>query len=305
MIDAAREIIRNEGVGEFVKRGTGYAWQTALSTAFGLTPQQGENVYEREWDVLLVLDACRYDLMDDVASTRAWLGPVEATTSVGSMSKTWLDRTFDSAYADQAERTVMVSGNPYTAESLTADSFSHLDETWRESWDDSTGTIRPRPLTDRFLELHASTDADRYIVHYMQPHIPFIETPLGAGTDRDSWGELDTSKTAWERLQVGELSRDRVWKAYRENLELVLADVALLRQQLSTDGLVLTADHGNALGEWGVYGHPEGIQIPAIREVPWVPVETDGPGSYEPSPLETAERSAPARDEQLAALGYS
>jgi hypothetical protein len=63
-------------------------------------------------------------------------------------------------------------------------------------------------------------------------------------------------------------------QAYRENLELVLDDVARLFDIF--DGkIVLTSDHGEMLGERGgllptrKYGHPPSIPAPKLREVPW------------------------------------
>lgn len=47
----------------------------------------GTNVLNREWDVLVVLDACRYDMYCDVVNTDADLDMVSGIT-VGSMDGT-------------------------------------------------------------------------------------------------------------------------------------------------------------------------------------------------------------------------
>jgi len=110
-------------------------------------------------------------------------------------------------------------------------------------------------------------------------------------------------------LRRGEVSTERVWRAYEANLRHVLSEVATLLDNV--DGRVaVTADHGNLFGEWGLYGHPMHTPVPALLAVPWAEAtgvdrgildpELDPP---EPLPVgrvhgETGER------ERLEALGY-
>jgi len=117
-------------------------------------------------------------------------------------------------------------------------------------------------------------------------------------------------------MRRGDLPRDRVWRAFRANYRYVLDDVALLLDSVDADRIVLTADHGNAFGEWGLWGHPDRIPIRVLREVPWIVTSASDSGEYEPDlALTTPERTddagadeADPTDEQvadrLAALGY-
>ncbi|MFB6187206.1 MAG: hypothetical protein ABEI86_10115, partial [Halobacteriaceae archaeon] len=52
----------------------------------------------------------------------------------------------------------------------------------------------------------------------------------------------------WEQLYEGSVSVDRVWEAYRENLELTFPHVERLIDTFQ-EYTVVTSDHGNALGE--------------------------------------------------------
>jgi hypothetical protein len=84
-----------------------------------------------------------------------------------------------------------------------------------------------------------------------------------------------------------------------------LDEVETIVQDVEGD-IVVTSDHGNAMGEWGVYGHPARVPIAAIRRVPWA--ETQGFGNYtykikgkENMATDAAEHSL---EEHLQALGY-
>ncbi len=99
----------------------------------------------------------------------------------------------------------------------------------------------------------------RLIVHFMQPHVPFVapETDL----------EID-ELNAWEAAMRGKISHEEVQEAYKENLVFVMGFVEDLVDDL--DGKVaITSDHGNLLGEGGLYGHPHNHTVKPLREVPW------------------------------------
>ncbi|MFC5278677.1 hypothetical protein ACFPM1_07900 [Halorubrum rubrum] len=58
----------------------------------------GTNVFDRDWDLLVVLDACRVDALREVADEYGFVGDVESMTSVGSTSFEWMNHTFDSKH---------------------------------------------------------------------------------------------------------------------------------------------------------------------------------------------------------------
>lgn len=65
-------------------------------------------------------------------------------------------------------------------------------------------------------------------------------------------------------------------KAYAENLKVVLESVQELVETVSGNILV-TADHGEYLGEHGKYGHGLVPRYPPITEVPWLIIEENKP----------------------------
>lgn len=257
--------------------GVDRAIHTQLQNSFGAslsrTLSGGTNVFERDWDVLLVLDACRYDLLDEVADEYTFLYTGNTLTSVGSTSAEWLSKTFKDEHADKHMDTAYVTGNPHTASELDASQFLILDEMWRYAWDKESGTIHPRPITDHLIDICRNRDSNRVIGHYMQPHYPFL-------SDLDIQPS-EMQGDVWTALRDGDFSRERVWEAYRGNLRIVLNDIELLLENIDADTVVLTADHGNALGEYGIYGHPPGFPLRVLREVPWVTMEATDERTHE------------------------
>lgn len=262
---------------------------------------RGTNVYEREWDTLVILDACRVDLLREVANEYPFVGPVESFESVGSMSEEWLRKTFTDAYADQARQTAYVTSNVFSGRVLSSDQFLVLDEVWRYAWDEDLGIVPPRPVTDRAIAVARDRQPDRLIVHYMQPHHPFVAGNAPDGFDADPFGQ-GNGTTVVDALRKGRISRDAFWNAYRENLHLVLEDVAVLLANHDADKVVLTADHGDALGEWGIYDHPAGCLHPAVKNVPWSETTAVDGGGYEPH-LDQGDQRADV-EERLRELGY-
>lgn len=61
--------------------------------------------------------------------------------------------------------------------------------------------------------------------------------------------------------------------AYAENLNLVMKEVKKTVQRLPDKKIVITADHGELLGENGLYEHPRWINHPILTEVPWLELE--------------------------------
>ena len=263
---------------------------------------RGTNVYERDWDVLVILDACRVDLLRSVADEYGFIGEgnVDRVESVGSMSKEWMAKTFDDDHADEVSDTVYVTANVFSERILDDDDFLELDEVWRYAWDDEEGTVLPRPVTDRAVQAAREREPERLIVHYVQPHHPFLSVD---GFEAATFGP-DSSDTVVDALRKGRIERDRFMSAYRDNLRAVLDDVGLLLSNVDGE-VAITADHGDALGEWGVYDHPVGFLHPAVRTVPWVEAEATDTGEHVPESWEETTRTdEDGVTDRLQALGY-
>lgn len=262
-------------------------------------------VLDAEWEVLVVLDACRADLFQSTVESGSYanIPAGEVRTSPASSSKEWLAAVFEAAPEAALKRLAYVTGNPYAAE-LDAGDFGCIDHVWRDGWDDRLGTIPPEPITDRAITRWRRGSFDRMVVHYMQPHFPSVVTGVDDGVPLDAFGE--ESMSIWEELRFGHRSVESAWSAYRANLKYVLDEVESLLVNLDADPVVITADHGNAFGEGHLWGHPEGVHLPCLREVPWsvtagVDTETRSSGVDDPT---TEITESAVVDERLSQLGY-
>ncbi|MFC6907152.1 hypothetical protein [Halalkalicoccus tibetensis] len=295
-VRVSAEKIRRKGV-EGV-RDVAYDLYTGLWW-LGWPIPRGTNVYEREWDVLVILDACRVDLLRSVSNEYEFLDTVDRMESVGSMSKEWMAKTFTDEYAPEVANTAYITSNVFSERLLSSDQFQQLDEVWRYGWDETHGTVLPRPVTDRAIQTARETDPDRMIIHYVQPHHPFIG--LDRSFDAEPFGPA-LSDTVVDALRKNKIDFETFWAAYQDNLRCVLDDVDLLLSNIDAERVAITADHGDGLGEWGIYDHPVGCLHPAIRTVPWTQTTATDHGTYDPE-LTSTENSAEV-EARLQALGY-
>ena len=268
--------------------------------------KRGMNVFDREWDVLLILDACRTDLLESVCNEYDFIDGHRSIWSVGGTSSEWIENTFSDVSDSTLQSTGYVTANPYSSRvDIDTDQFGHLDEVWRYAWDSSLGVVPPRAVTERAISVRRKHDMERLVVHYMQPHIPFLDdlelTRTMSEPDSGDFGTL-TAKTVWERLRDREIEFDTVWKAYQDNLRNVLDELRILRRNMDANRMVISADHGNAMGEHGQYGHGRNERIKSVCRVPWEVTDATDTGEYTPT-LEQEQGESDV-DEQLRALGY-
>jgi hypothetical protein len=265
----------------------------------------GTNVYDREWDLLILLDACRVDLIAEVADDYPFLDKPDELTSVGSSSLEWLEGTFTDERAVEMRETAYITGNPFSYRVLDDEDLAVFDEVWTYAWDDEVGTIPARPITDRAITTSRDQGCERLIVHYMQPHFPSVPQPLSDGMNADTLGQGKGWESPWKLLKRGEIDYKTVWNAYRANLKYVLDEVALLLENVNAERAVISADHGNAAGEFGVYGHPR-VPLSVIRQVPWYTMSATDEHTHEPDfePERYTEDGADDVKNRLSALGY-
>jgi hypothetical protein len=300
----ARAILDDHGPTTLCRVAAEFGWQRALRTYHGLTGanRRGENVLDREWDLLVVLDACRPDLLPPVADDYGFLlRDPDTIRSVGSSSEEWLDNTFGGR---DARDVAYVTSNPFVESHLDDDELAAVDHVWRTGWDDELGTVPPRAVTDAAVRRARADDPARLLVHYMQPHYPFRSAPDLGRMDRDGFGTPSLDSDVWTRLQVGAVSRERLWEAFVDNLRWVLDDVAILLENVDADRVAITADHGNAFGEWRVYGHPSGVAIDPLRRVPWIETTAMDDGEHDPPDVGRTSVDEGDVADRLRNLGY-
>lgn len=280
----------------------------------------GENFYNRDWDVILVLDSCRYDLMESVLENNnfEYAKKLDYIYSTGGYSRAWMEKTFTSEYEKEMSKTAYVTGNAFSRKVYPNDDhpFAVMDEVWRYGWNNDIGTVPPRYLTDRAIKHwrnREENDIEQMIVHYMQPHIPFIGAPNlhpGFTMDDERADRKDQLKGLWIAYRDGELDLtfENLMDEYRTNLVYVMNELRVLLNNLDADNVYISSDHGNALGEYGLWGHRD-WPIEAVKKVPWLKVESTDTQSYQPwinpeKPPESGKHTDSNVEDRLEALGY-
>jgi hypothetical protein len=256
---------------------------------------RGMDVFEEDWDNLIVLDACRYDEFECRADLP---GKLESRTSRASTTHQFIRGNFAGR---TLEEVVYVSANGWFA-SLEDEIDAEVHEFIHVERDAVDGlTSRPETVTETALDAAEEYPNKRLIVHYMQPHQPYLG-PTGQRMNHD--GAL------YQTIENNDVSREDVVHAYRENLDLVIEEVERLVHELQGKNVV-TADHGELLGERtepipiSYYGHPDGVYVDELVTVPWL-VYHNGERK-EIVAEEAASRDdydSEAVDEQLRSLGY-
>jgi hypothetical protein len=286
-------------------------------SAFSRYPP-GRNIYSREWDLLILLDACRIDALRQVAPEYDYLQGIDSHLSPGSSSPEFLAATFTEEYRDEVGGTAYVSGNAHSEfvfenrrmpedqknayvhwtdwATVEASTFGLLDHVWRYTERMEAGPCDPVNLIDRTVRVGRERDLDRAIVHFHQPHAPYVSHPAREGREPESY-----EKNPFEAIRNG-VRRERVWGSYLDELRYILDQLDLLLTNFEADTAVVSADHGELFGKY-LYSHPSGLLHPKLRWVPWAEVDATDEGSYEPEVERTNEVIHPA-SERLRDLGY-
>jgi hypothetical protein len=252
--------------------------------------------------------------MQEVADEYSFIHTVDSIRSVGSTSFEWLPLTFQNKYISEIRDTAYVSGNPYLTpvfsekkeqpinqpipfgpknyDVVDSDDFFFLDEVRKYGVNEEKKCILPRTMTDRAVDVSRSLDPERLIIHYMQPHEPHIGERKGLG------------QNVFVPLRKGEITRKEAWESYIENLRLVLDELEVFLNNVDAEKVVITADHGEAFGEFGFYAHQIGCPLPAVRRVPWVETTATDNHTYEPEIEPKENNDTDTLKEHLADLGY-
>lgn len=260
----------------------------------------GIDVFAEDWDNLLILDACRYD---SFAKQSILDGTLESRISRASATREWVHANFTDR---QLHDVVYVSANPNyrkVADEIGAEVHAYID-VWRD--DTLVGKedtiVPPETVTEHALDAAERYPNKRLLVHYVQPHYPFI-----GPTGEEHFDPTATLKEVSRNLgQTGELLE----RAYRENVDIVLEEAERLLAELSGK-TVVSSDHGELLGErlsplpFRAYGHPMGIYMDELVKVPWL-VHTRGERKeiVAEAPTERDKVDEDALEEQLRNLGY-
>jgi hypothetical protein len=168
------------------------------------------DIINERWDYLIILDACRYDYFDRLYRDY-FDGDLTKKISTGSCTNEWRDKSFPDYYDD----IVYISANPQISANLPVygylakEHFHKVYEIWKTGWDSQSGTVLPETLTNVAIDIIRKTPGKRFIIHYIQPHAPYLMAeiePHGYDT-----GDIHADRTLAGSEKYGKSSAPKEW----------------------------------------------------------------------------------------------
>lgn len=276
------------------------------------------DVFNEEWDLLIILDTCRVDAIQQVGGEYPFIEEVESRWSVGAQSAEWLMNTFTTSRRNVISRTAYVTSNPHAVtviknslkknydggpamrinrlrtygvtSPVTPEAFYDFCLLYNNSTD--YGSIKypsPRSVTDHVINLDRSGESPpKIIAHFMPPHSPYLARCIE--------GEIEI---------LDESRPSTSFEAYLDNLRWALEEVSVLIENVNREKVVITADHGENFHLRSIRKpHYPGMITPTVRQVPWVVTSATDDRTYEPDLPEEDEQKSMSPEETLDALGY-
>ena len=234
---------------------------------------QKELIHSIDWDILLLLDACRYDYFKKHIYDFVDDGELIKARSEGSDTNKWLTGTWTDFYPD----ITYISGNPFiNSKNVAVGGFNglhHFDkviDVWDFGFDKKTGRVEASKIND---SAYNHINGGRYILHYQQPHEPYIFLKKHSSYSiKKLLRHFIPIKLQWWFVSLHPFFRrklvekkhikmfegyrvDKILLAYERNLFSVLKAVQEIIELYPDKTIVVTADHGEYLGENGQFGH--------------------------------------------------
>ncbi|WP_348611562.1 hypothetical protein [Halobaculum rarum] len=271
-----------------------------------------------------MLDTCRVDALKEVAPEYDFIDNVNSIWSVGSATREWIANTFNRDRLDEIQETALVNycgiadwvmseGSPRitTTESgfepylcewdvVNKEDFYLIEEVWQKTDGCKlTDLTRPETITNHAISVSREHNPNRMVVHYKQPHEPYTANAL-----RENREMKPHEKDPFGSLRRGH-PKEKIWRSYLDELRYGLDNVSVLLDNIDAEKVVITADHGEAFGEFGVYNHPLGFPHPKVKKVPWALTSAKDTRSHTPD-IDQADthKSSEEVEGQLEALGY-
>lgn len=235
--------------------------------------------------------------LSPASDTREWIEKV--------FRNKYKDVVYVSANPHINSMRVDVASNGFNAR----DHFPQIVDVWDFGWDEKARTIPPEEVNQATIKANLTHPNHRLIIHYLQPHAPYlclsdytsnsvlnfhdldmVIHSLRNGILQRLWQTLSPessffTRMAWKLkrvfsqrsvirpidIELRKIGREGLLKAYEYNLKSVLNCIKKLVKHLSGK-IVITADHGELLGENNEWGHRPYYHAPPLVEVPYLEI---------------------------------
>ena len=229
---------------------------------------------------IIILDACRYDFFKEIY--RKYIeGGLLKVRSFGSDTGSFLKGLVN---LPEFRELRVFSSSPHMSNTsilrrwLNSPNFPlglDIIALWKIKWNEDIGTVLPENVNHSVIEYGLS---NRNIIWYTPPHFPWIE-------DVDFSKDLinksikkrkPLSEIISKKIRNGEISKRRIRQLYILNLEHSLRPISKLLKTIGNtiDRIVVTSDHGELLGEYGLFFHYSNLDAPQLYTVPWLNIQS-------------------------------
>lgn len=229
---------------------------------------QKKLLHGMDWKTLIVLDTCRYDVFRLEYKDHGFPGTLQEVNGKYYTTRQWYAHNWDQPNPGvvmiSAHPIIMKFGNRFAKRVIINPEIDIHDDDWvhpRHTWEQTKKTIKQLPN-------------HQYLIHLIPPHLPFIgkkgkqlQSILGEH-DRPDRADPSTNNMYKNATKYGnENGWDLLRECYIENLNLCLAEIRKNLEWLPKP-LVLTADHGEIIGEDNQYGHGKKHEV--LKRLPWL-----------------------------------
>jgi len=250
---------------------------------------------DRDWEILLFMDACRYDYFEKCNTFDGNLEPYDIGCN-GTL------KYFDFLFRDQdCSDVIFINHLFWFHKWYDKSKFFKVHDACNTHWNQDFGTVLPEDMSKLALEYALKYPNKRVIAHYAQPHIPYLDrpknlvkkkteqqcvysTPMKGSIAKllNKCKNIFPAMPFWmiERIFGGNAGVGEIYfsegfaglkKSYEYNIRRVLKSIEEIIDK--TDRLtVITSDHGKLIGEYFMFSH--GWWKPkAVTTVPWFEVK--------------------------------
>lgn len=149
------------------------------------------NIMDEEWDYLIILDACRYDYF--YKNFKKYLrGKLIKILSTASHTLEWCEESFTEYYND----VIYISANPIINSKIEVKGFKaknhffKIIDVWDWGWNEKLGTVQPKKVNEAVLKFKDIYPDKKFIIHYLQPHEPYLGSIHSIGFLRPMTGTI-------------------------------------------------------------------------------------------------------------------
>lgn len=216
------------------------------------------------------------------------------------------EETFEDVVYLSANPFVSSQGFQFIEDFDATEYFYKVINVWNWKFDLEFLTVLPEDMGKATRLARAKYPKKPIISHFIQPHWPYpsgesfkeiFTGPLAWGwigeENKDIlhrfggflenlfekvFGELKTRRfkeklnlrqSKPEEIFAEKYGKKKLRETYEKNLRLALKEVVKVVERLP-EKVIVTADHGEFLGERDLYSHPPWSDDPILREVPWL-----------------------------------